>query len=184
MAKVWEVENAKFNITSNTISPSFMLTPQTMQMDERLISKFKAESNNELQTVENVSIKIADFLVTLVKNFSTIYYSNFVFAMKILKKSNYNSIIKTRSTIIKPITENEITENYVSWLNDREINKFLEVRHTKQTKDKVVNYINSIRKRNDCDMFAIFDAETKIHIGNLTITSFDTNSNGQLILVL
>ena len=66
--------------------------------------------------------------------------------MKILKKSNYNSIIKTRSTIIKPITENEITENYVSWLNDREINKFLEVRHTKQTKDKVVNYINSIRK--------------------------------------
>ena len=62
LAKVWEVENAKFNITSNTISPSFMLTPQTMQMDERLISKFKAESNNELQTVENVSIKIADFL--------------------------------------------------------------------------------------------------------------------------
>ena len=100
--------------------------------------------------------------------------------MKILKKSNYNSIIKTRSTIIKPITENEITENYVSWLNDREINKFLEVRHTKQTKDNVVNYINSIRKRNDCDMFAIFDAETKIHIGNLTITSFDTNSNGSI----
>ena len=29
-------------------------------------------------------------------------------------------------------------------------------------------------------MFAIFDAETKIHIGNLTITSFDTNSNGSI----
>ena len=74
-----EVENAKFNITSNTISPSFMLT-QTMQMDERLI--FKAESNNELQTVENVSIKIADFLSNPSKNFSTIL-PNFVFAMKI-----------------------------------------------------------------------------------------------------
>ena len=100
--------------------------------------------------------------------------------MKVLKKANYNSIIQTRSTIVKPITENEITDNYVSWLNDTEINKFLEVRHTKQTKDKVVNYINSLRKRNNCDMFAIFDVETDIHIGNLTITSFDTNSNGSI----
>ena len=61
LAKVWEVENTKFNITSNTISPSFMLTPQTMQMDERLIAQFKAKSF-ELLTVEKVSSKIADFL--------------------------------------------------------------------------------------------------------------------------
>lgn len=61
LAKVWEVENTKFNITSNTISPSFMLTPKTMQMDERLIAQFKAGSNG-LLTVDNVSSKIADFL--------------------------------------------------------------------------------------------------------------------------
>ena len=61
LAKVWEVENVNFNITSNTISPSFMLTPQTMQMDERLIDQFKANSK-ELLTVDNVSSKIADFL--------------------------------------------------------------------------------------------------------------------------
>ena len=100
--------------------------------------------------------------------------------MKIMYKPNYDSIIQTRSTIVKPITENEITDNYVSWLNDSEINKFLEVRHTEQTKDKVVSYINSLRRRSNCDMFAIFDIETNRHIGNLTITSFNTNSNGSV----
>jgi len=61
LAKVWAVENVKFNITSNTISPSFMLTPHTLKMDERLIDRFKNNSD-ELMTVKNVSDKIFDFL--------------------------------------------------------------------------------------------------------------------------
>jgi 3-oxoacyl-[acyl-carrier protein] reductase len=61
LAKVWAVENVKFNITSNTISPSFMLTPYTLKMDERLIDRFKNNSD-ELMTVKNVSDKISDFL--------------------------------------------------------------------------------------------------------------------------
>jgi NAD(P)-dependent dehydrogenase (short-subunit alcohol dehydrogenase family) len=61
LAKVWAVENVKFNITSNTISPSFMLTSHTLKMDERLIDRFKNNSN-ELMTVKNVSDKISDFL--------------------------------------------------------------------------------------------------------------------------
>ena len=61
LAKVWAVENVRFNITSNTISPSFMLTPHTLKMDERLKDQFK-NNTNELLTVENVSVKISDFL--------------------------------------------------------------------------------------------------------------------------
>ena len=61
LAKVWAVENVRFNITSNTISPSFMLTPHTLKMDERLKDQFK-NNTNELLTVENVSLKISDFL--------------------------------------------------------------------------------------------------------------------------
>ena len=37
LTKLWAVENKKFNITSNTISPSFMSTAHTSKMDERLI---------------------------------------------------------------------------------------------------------------------------------------------------
>ena len=98
----------------------------------------------------------------------------------IINKSNYNKTITTRSTIIKPISQNEITENYVSWLNNIEINQFLETRHSIQTKIKVVEYINFLRSIKNCDMFAIFDKETNNHIGNLTITSFDSYNNGSV----
>ena len=61
LAKVWAVENAKFNITSNTISPSFMLTAQTLKMDEKLIYQF-TNNSNEFMTVQNVSDKLFDFI--------------------------------------------------------------------------------------------------------------------------
>lgn len=99
-----------------------------------------------------------------------------------INKSNYNKIIKTRSTIIYPITEDEITNNYVSWLNDIEINQFLETRHFEQTKTSVVDYINSLRNMDNCDMFAIISKETNNHIGNLTISDFNNNNNGSMSL--
>tara|TARA_B100000795_G_scaffold234805_1_gene194139 strand:+ start:7467 stop:8183 length:717 start_codon:yes stop_codon:yes gene_type:complete len=61
LAKVWELENVKYNITSNTISPSFMLTPHTLKMDERLIDGFRNDFS-ELMTVRHVSDRIFDFL--------------------------------------------------------------------------------------------------------------------------
>ncbi|MCU1483219.1 MAG: hypothetical protein JWQ19_4005 [Subtercola sp.] len=39
MTKVWASENVKYNITSNTVSPSFMLTSFTKDMDERLVEQ-------------------------------------------------------------------------------------------------------------------------------------------------
>ncbi len=39
MTKVWASENMKFNITSNSISPSFMLTGMTNEMDERIVEQ-------------------------------------------------------------------------------------------------------------------------------------------------
>jgi 3-oxoacyl-[acyl-carrier protein] reductase len=39
LTKVWATENIKFNITSNSISPAFMLTGFTNSMDERLVEQ-------------------------------------------------------------------------------------------------------------------------------------------------
>lgn len=63
LTKVWATENVKFNITSNAVSPSFMLTGLTSEMDERLIEQLK-ESHplKELLTVKEVADTI-NFLV-------------------------------------------------------------------------------------------------------------------------
>jgi len=39
LTKVWANENAKFNITSNSVSPSFMQTAMTSDTDERMIEQ-------------------------------------------------------------------------------------------------------------------------------------------------
>lgn len=39
LSKSWAVENIKFNITSNAISPSFMLTELTVDTDDRIIEQ-------------------------------------------------------------------------------------------------------------------------------------------------
>ena len=37
-------------------------------------------------------------------------------------------ILKGKDIFLRPITENDATEEYVAWLNDKEVNQFLESR--------------------------------------------------------
>ena len=86
-------------------------------------------------------------------------------------------IIRCRNLTIKPISINEISLDYISWLNDVETNQFLEVRHNKSTRESVIKYINEIRTKTECDFFAIFMNED-MHIGTINITNFNNNKYG------
>ena len=66
-----------------------------------------------------------------------------------LLKHNFNDIYSTRSCIIKPITINEINDTYISWLNNEELNQYLEVKYVKQDQKTIINYINSLRRSKD-----------------------------------
>jgi NAD(P)-dependent dehydrogenase (short-subunit alcohol dehydrogenase family) len=54
MTKVWATENVKYNITSNAVSPSFMLTGFTKDMDERVVEQIENNHpfNKLLSTAE------------------------------------------------------------------------------------------------------------------------------------
>lgn len=41
LSKVWATENSRYNITSNTVSPAFMLTGFTKDTDERVVDQIK-----------------------------------------------------------------------------------------------------------------------------------------------
>ena len=63
LTKIWAIENAKFNISSNSVSPSFMQTNMTKNIDERLVKQIKENHPlKELLTVEEVA-KTVLFLV-------------------------------------------------------------------------------------------------------------------------
>jgi 3-oxoacyl-[acyl-carrier protein] reductase len=63
LTKVWATENVKFNITSNSISPGFMLTGLTNAMDERLIAQIISSSpSKKLLTTDEVAERVQDLI--------------------------------------------------------------------------------------------------------------------------
>ncbi|WP_183579710.1 SDR family NAD(P)-dependent oxidoreductase [Mucilaginibacter sp. X5P1] len=56
LSKVWASENIRYNITSNTVSPSFMLTNFTNDIDERVIEQIKdSNPSKKILTTEEVA---------------------------------------------------------------------------------------------------------------------------------
>ena len=100
--------------------------------------------------------------------------------MKLLPP-NVDVIIEGRTIVLKPITKNEVNERYLSWLNDPETNRFLEIRYRKQTIDDIYVYINGLRASKGCEIFAVFFKQNAVHIGNVAITHFNVNDHGTAI---
>ncbi len=65
MSKVWATENIKYNITSNTVSPSFMLTNFTNRTDERIVEQMK--DNHPLKKLLTTQ-EVADAVFFLAKS--------------------------------------------------------------------------------------------------------------------
>jgi ribosomal-protein-alanine N-acetyltransferase len=86
--------------------------------------------------------------------------------------------IHTKQFTIRSIEEYQITEKYLGWLNDPELNLFLEAKKAKQSLMSICDYINSLRNLDDCDLLAITINNTKIHIGNVTFTQKPNLSTG------
>ncbi len=61
--KSWASENSKFNVTSNSVSPSFMLTNLNAETDERIIEDMK--NNHPLKTLLTVdeAAEAVNFLI-------------------------------------------------------------------------------------------------------------------------
>lgn len=80
-----------------------------------------------------------------------------------------NIVLKGKKTYLRPLQSTDLTEEYLNWINDPEVNKYLEVRHKKQTIDTLKGFYDQINSSEDSIIFAIIDNETKKHIGNIKL---------------
>lgn len=70
---------------------------------------------------------------------------------------------------LRPIAIEDANEEYVNWLNDKEVNQYLESRFVFATIENVKKFIDSILQSDNNYFFAIVDNETNKHIGNIKI---------------
>ena len=69
---------------------------------------------------------------------------------------------------LRRLTEEDATENYVRWMNDPDINQYLESRFYTQTIESTKAFIRSVTNDNNYQ-FGIFVKDTEKHIGNIKI---------------
>lgn len=77
-------------------------------------------------------------------------------------------ILQGERIFLRRLTEDDASEDYVNWMNDPEINQYLESRFYTQTIESTKAFIRSVTNDNNYQ-FGIFVKGTGKHIGNIKI---------------
>jgi len=78
---------------------------------------------------------------------------------------------------LQEISINDVTPTYMEWLNDPDINRFLETRYRVQNLKSIQNFVRNVIDNDDEHMFTIRTKDNNTHIGNIKIGSIDKQHN-------
>jgi len=92
----------------------------------------------------------------------------------VTERDNQLPIIKTNRLILRDIQQADVTEDYLTWLNDFETTKYLEIRRENQTEEKVRKYIDEkIKDIVNTMHFGIYDKKGTRLVGTVTLPSIN-----------
>lgn len=77
--------------------------------------------------------------------------------------------IETNRLYLRDLTVSDVNKKYVDWMNDPEVNRYLETRHSKQTIQSCSRFIQDCNADTASHLFGIFFKESGAHIGNAKI---------------
>ena len=93
--------------------------------------------------------------------------------------------IETARLVLRYLAPQDATISYANWLNDPEVNKYLETRHSKQTVESCIKFIETCNNDASSHLFGIFLKEDKKHIGNAKIGFINSNyQRGQISIFI
>lgn len=93
--------------------------------------------------------------------------------------------ITSERLLFRTLSKEDVSERYLGWLNDPDVNQFLETRFTSQTREACEKFVSDMEKDAASYLFGIFDKETFEHIGNLKLGFINTHHlSAQLSLLI
>lgn len=96
--------------------------------------------------------------------------------MEIILREPALPIIRTSRLVIRDIEIKDISPEYVAWLNNPEVNKYLEIRFAEQTPHAVEDFIKSkLRNTRSSKHFGVYDNGGKRLVGTVTLPSIKWN---------
>jgi len=77
--------------------------------------------------------------------------------------------IDGRQIYLREICFSDANKNYCRWLNNSQVNKYLESRFERWSSEKLKDYIKEIKRDNNHLFLAIIEKEGEKHIGNIKL---------------
>ena len=87
-----------------------------------------------------------------------------------------NITLRGNRVELSPVQIQDVNDQYLLWLNDVEVNKFLETRWISQTLETVVAHIEKVSSSSTEVLLKIVIAAEGMHIGNIKIGPIDVNN--------
>lgn len=75
--------------------------------------------------------------------------------------------ITSERLLFRTLGKEDVSERYLGWLNDPEVNRYLETRFAPQTRETCESFVSDMEKDHASYLFGIFDKVTLDHIGNI-----------------
>lgn len=79
----------------------------------------------------------------------------------------YNKILQGDTISLRMVELSDCNENYYNWMNDKEVNQYMETRWAKQTDESIKAFVQSIRQSDHSYLFAI--VYNGKHVGNIKL---------------
>lgn len=93
--------------------------------------------------------------------------------------------LETSRLRLRTLTEADASQRYADWLNDPEVNQYLETRHSEQTIDSCRAFIQQCNADEGSQLLGVFLKETDQHIGNVKVGFINSHyQHGQLSLFI
>jgi len=70
---------------------------------------------------------------------------------------------------LRPLTLDDCTDRYVGWLQDPEVNRYLETRWSEQSLDSVRSFVISANANPEVCLLGIFAKQGDVHVGNIKL---------------
>ena len=78
-------------------------------------------------------------------------------------------LIKGKRIYLRKVQLSDVTDRYVNWMNDPEVNEYLETRFSLQTHETISSYVREIEEDANTVFMAIVLKSINTHIGNIKI---------------
>lgn len=84
-------------------------------------------------------------------------------------------ILKTDRLELRALDPDDLSPLYCEWLNDPEVNRYLEVRFQPQSAESVQTFVRAANDSADTALFGIFLRNGQRHIGNIKLGPIEPN---------